>query len=286
MKKVLSLSIAALIILATIAVSTWAYFADTETSNNNVFSAGTLDLKINGGNANVSTVGTLSNMKPGTSSSASFVTLSNAGSLTGDLSVSFNVVTDIESTGNTEFEKDSDHNVSGIVDTTGAADGTTLIDSTAAWVTNIYAGCTVAINTTDIRTIISNTATTLTVDAGAQIVNTDIYAISVGELGGQVEIAPFIDVNNNGVFNAGVDIALKSDGTATSGGLQWDTVDNFSSVVWSATDINKTLAGTNPGPAGSVKFFLPWRWVEPGITDNSAQGDSCKLNITFTLKQS
>ena len=44
MKKILGLTVAALLVLALVGGGTWAYFSDVETSEDNVFTAGTLNL--------------------------------------------------------------------------------------------------------------------------------------------------------------------------------------------------------------------------------------------------
>ena len=44
MKKILGLTVAALLVMALVGGGTWAYFSDVETSSGNVFTAGTLDL--------------------------------------------------------------------------------------------------------------------------------------------------------------------------------------------------------------------------------------------------
>ena len=44
MKKILGLTIAALMVMGLVGVGTWAYFSDTETIGDNQFLAGTLDL--------------------------------------------------------------------------------------------------------------------------------------------------------------------------------------------------------------------------------------------------
>ena len=46
MKKILGLTIAAILVIAMVAAGTYAYFSDTETSSANTFTAGTLDLKV------------------------------------------------------------------------------------------------------------------------------------------------------------------------------------------------------------------------------------------------
>ncbi len=46
MKKILGLALAAVLVMAMVGGGTWAYFSDTETSSDNLITAGTLDLKI------------------------------------------------------------------------------------------------------------------------------------------------------------------------------------------------------------------------------------------------
>jgi predicted ribosomally synthesized peptide with SipW-like signal peptide len=94
-KKIIGLSIAALLILALVGGATWALFSDTETSANNTLVAGTLDLNINGGNTAVSTF-SAANVKPGDNNDANQAAASsillNKGSLAGKLTMSAAVV--------------------------------------------------------------------------------------------------------------------------------------------------------------------------------------------------
>ncbi len=46
MKKILGLTIAAVVIIGLVAGGTWAYFSDTETTTGNTFTAGTIDLSL------------------------------------------------------------------------------------------------------------------------------------------------------------------------------------------------------------------------------------------------
>ncbi len=87
MKKILGLTIAAIMVIAMVGGGTWSYFSDTETSTNNSLTAGTLDLNINGGNTAVTTF-SATGKAPGDSGSGN-VTLSNVGNLTGKLSITF-----------------------------------------------------------------------------------------------------------------------------------------------------------------------------------------------------
>ncbi len=89
MKKILGLAIAAIAVIAVAGVSTWAYFSDTETSTNNIFAAGTLDLKTSNDAVNytdgvTATWGSGNNpVAPGYSSSGT-VTLKNLGNIAAD----------------------------------------------------------------------------------------------------------------------------------------------------------------------------------------------------------
>jgi len=86
---------------------TLALFSDTETSTGNTFTAGTLDLKVDGGDSNV-VMFSVSDVKPGDSGSAE-ITLTNAGSLDGYLDITFsNVVDDDPSLTEPEDEVDDD----------------------------------------------------------------------------------------------------------------------------------------------------------------------------------
>lgn len=100
-----------------------------------------------------------------------------------------------------------------------------------------------------------------------------------GELGAKVQIAPWIDLNSNGTFDAGSDIALTSAGGVSTAALQWATVDAFAD---NATYSNVIASFTS---STTARFYLPWDFVEPGSKDNSAQGDGFSFGITYSLRQ-
>ncbi len=81
MKKIIGLGIAVAVIIALVTTGTWALFSDTETSSDNVFQAGTIDLTLGeSGGAPI----TLTNMKPGDTASGT-MTVTNVGTLPGSL---------------------------------------------------------------------------------------------------------------------------------------------------------------------------------------------------------
>jgi predicted ribosomally synthesized peptide with SipW-like signal peptide len=85
MKKILGLTVAALMVMGLVGSGTWAYFSDTESVNSNVFSAGTIDLKVDG-NEWTSPL-SLTNLKPGDTSSA--IVFLNNGTLEGEITFSW-----------------------------------------------------------------------------------------------------------------------------------------------------------------------------------------------------
>lgn len=102
MKKIIGLTVAALLIIGIIGGGTFAYFSDTETSVSNTLTAGTLDLNINGGDIAVTTL-SVSDVAPGDSGSDNS-TLANIGSLLGELDISTTEVTNTPGAGGTEYE--------------------------------------------------------------------------------------------------------------------------------------------------------------------------------------
>ena len=100
MKKILGLTVAALLVMALVGGGTWAYFSDPEESTGNVFTAGTLDLKTNDADG-FDAVWTLSDMIPGTSTTdEQTIVVKNIGTMNGSsLDVIFaNVWDDYEAT--------------------------------------------------------------------------------------------------------------------------------------------------------------------------------------------
>ena len=83
MKRILISLMTVALVSALIGGGVYAYFSDTETSTGNTFTAGTLDLNLDGGNINVVKF-TVSDVKPGDSGGGSW-TVANVGSIAGYL---------------------------------------------------------------------------------------------------------------------------------------------------------------------------------------------------------
>ena len=84
---------------------TFAYFSDTETSEGNTFTAGTLNLKVGDVDSTTEKIN-IPNLKPDDSGNAADWTVQNTGSITGDLSISIPSITNNENT-ITEPEQDA-----------------------------------------------------------------------------------------------------------------------------------------------------------------------------------
>ncbi|MFC2072052.1 TasA family protein [Chloroflexota bacterium] len=109
MKKILGLTVAALLVMGLVGGGTWAYFSDPETSTGNILTAGTLDLTLNGGDSDVKIIDTsVSNIYPGASSS-NYTTLVNAGSLAGELEIEFSAITNTGLNDGSEFADNIGH---------------------------------------------------------------------------------------------------------------------------------------------------------------------------------
>ena len=94
MKKKLSISILALLLVGVLAFGAFAYFSDTEASTGNSFTAGTLDLNIDGANTNVVKFN-LDKMRPGNQPIGKY-TLKNVGNISGFLDIEDVTVVNLE----------------------------------------------------------------------------------------------------------------------------------------------------------------------------------------------
>ena len=94
MKKILISLLGLILVIGLVGLGVFAYFSDKETSNGNIFTAGTLDLNIDGGNTNVVKF-TVANMRPGNQPKGSY-TLANVGTINGFLDLENIVVANAE----------------------------------------------------------------------------------------------------------------------------------------------------------------------------------------------
>ncbi|NCT55626.1 hypothetical protein GW755_02145 [bacterium] len=105
MKNYLLLVIFSLALLNRFSLPTSSLFTDQETSNGNALAAGTLDLTVDDNQGSNVQNFTFNDLVPGDSKSNIF-TLKNIGSVPGKPTICIKNVTNVESTGTTEFESD------------------------------------------------------------------------------------------------------------------------------------------------------------------------------------
>jgi predicted ribosomally synthesized peptide with SipW-like signal peptide len=107
---------------------------------------------------------------------------------------------------------------------------------------------------------------------------------SVGELGGLLKVAFWMDINKDGTWSSG-DYYLKSDGTkvswasgSTLPSAAYDILNNYDSKSWANV---QTVNGT----ADAGNFRVEYNFPNGGSVDNQAQSDSCVFDIIFVLNQ-
>jgi predicted ribosomally synthesized peptide with SipW-like signal peptide len=102
LKKLIGLSLAALILLSLTATGTWAFFRDTETAKNNTLTAGTLNLQVGAADPMGESI-LIENIRPGDAHNLASWSVRNKGSLSGGFSVSVETVNNAEN-GRSEVE--------------------------------------------------------------------------------------------------------------------------------------------------------------------------------------
>lgn len=138
MNKKILISLSVIGIAAAIAIGgTIAYFSDTETSENNTFAAGTMDLDIDGDDIAVQTMNLL-DKAPGDSGTAN-ATLKNSGSLDGELDVVMGTVTNYPCTDDTYGKNDGTEYCTSDAGTLGGSAQMALyvdVDESGTWNTD------------------------------------------------------------------------------------------------------------------------------------------------------
>lgn len=98
MKKVIALTLAALLIIGMVGGGTWAYFSDTETSQSNTLIAGSLDLQVGTADPCTESIDLGFQLQPGDSGNAADWTVNNLGSIGGTLKIEMGSITNYENT--------------------------------------------------------------------------------------------------------------------------------------------------------------------------------------------
>ena len=98
MKKVIGLTLAAILIAGIAGAGTWAFFSDSEVSQNNTITAGTLDLQVGATDPCTESVDVGTQIQPGASGNAADWTTTNLGNVSGTLKVEISSITNYENT--------------------------------------------------------------------------------------------------------------------------------------------------------------------------------------------
>lgn len=98
MKRILGLTVAALMVMGLVGGGTWAFFSDPETTTGNTLSAGTLSLSVES-EESWSTPVTFADLQPGAAAQQTVIDLENTGSLSGDLYMKISSVVPSTGTG-------------------------------------------------------------------------------------------------------------------------------------------------------------------------------------------
>lgn len=132
MKSILISFMTMALVGALIGGGIYAYFSDTESSAGNTFTAGTLDLQVDGENPWTSTAVTISDMEPGLAATPVDITCENAGNLPGDLYMRITSVTD---TGQTINEPECVAEGGSWTSPSGPCNGNTPVDDISTQIT-------------------------------------------------------------------------------------------------------------------------------------------------------
>ncbi len=295
MKKILGLTIAALLVMALVGGGTWAYFSDPETSTGNILTAGTLNLELGGTGQILTWASTADDVYPGRTG-AGTITISYSGTLGGELDIDFDTtVMNTESTDTSELDV--------TYDTTGSAeDGDTAGELGDAALMAVYidvdGGGWNSSSDIGLETIIDTdyswTATVTAVDADVATsttlqdtdlvgATTDFYKdmIVVIDSGAGVgqwrKITAFNETTDTITVSPAFTITpdTTSDFTVTS--LKYYTIESYEDITWDDVFNGPATGGT------SDDIYLDWK--VPQTATNSIQGDSVTFDITFTLEQ-
>lgn len=132
MKSILISFMTMALVGALIGGGVYAYFSDTETSAGNTFTAGTLDLQVDGENPWTSTAVTISDMEPGVAATPVDITCENTGSLTGDL---YMRITGVADSGQTINEPECVAEGGSWTSPSGPCNGNTPVDDISTQIT-------------------------------------------------------------------------------------------------------------------------------------------------------
>jgi len=294
MKKILGLTIAALLVMALVGGGTWAYFSDVEQTTANIFTAGTLDLQLSDSSE---LVGSVSDLAPGTGETTPLlgdVTLTKAGSVTATLDIAFDTTvlnpenydaaTDEAELWDATFNPGGD---------TVTADGDTGelganalialfidVDGGGVWTSGDIG--LASDNSIYLFTDVAAISATSDASPSTLILTDSDHGAAVDSLIGmmlQLTVAneARLIVDNDDTTITVADPFSANIGTVayTVETLKWDAIDNYEGKAWT-----NVYTGNMTGPDD---FTILYR--VPTSVGNDCQGDGVDFTIDFTLQQ-
>jgi len=284
MKKILGLTVAALLVMALVGGGTWAYFSDVEQTDTNVLTAGVLDLTRDGASGTTTAFLTTSvgNVAPGDSNTDSTLLKNTAGTMTGELDINLGSIGETAGTvgefaGGTDLAGklyvaiwlDKDAGASWNSDDVGLQ---ATADTTYSYVAGVSG------NTAD-----SGTTTTLT---DAALTEADDYwngfkiTITSGAMNGLEGVVTDFDAASDTLTVTAFPSAISTETYDLDGPLyatmsSYHNLGNYDNVLTMAID----------GSPGDDWDFVV-EWLIPATEGNTIQGDKAQFDsISFTLEQ-
>jgi len=295
MKKILGLSVAALLVMALVGGGTWAYFSDVEQTTANIFTAGTLDLQLSDSSE---LVGSVADLAPGTGEPIASplkgdITLTKAGNINATLDIEFDTsVTNLENYSAPVDEAEAYHvtgNPGG--DSNTNADGelgaNALIalyidvDTSGTWTSGdigldsgssdyAFADVTAISETCD-----SSTSTTVLTDSDHGAAESALVGmmlqLTVADEARLITANTTTSITVTDPFSANIGTVAYTVET-----LKWDAIDDYQGAAW--TNVYSGNMTTSPDD-----FIIRYR--VPTSVGNDCQGDGVDFTIDFTLQQ-
>ena len=288
MKKILGLTVVALLIMGLVGGGTWAYFSDPETSTGNILTAGTLDLTLGG--SGLLTAG-ITDVYPGqgepTATSAS-ATLTDNGSIAGEMDIAFDTtITNTESSDTSELGVTYDEDGAG-----GELGAEVLIavfldvDGGGAWTsgdiglesdssTYTHSGGIVSVDATGGTT--TTLIDTVTLTQAEDFYKGMVVEITSGPASGEARLITGSSQTGTSItVLSAFSTAITSSSVYTISNLQYDAINDYQSASWN--DVYSGAWTSSPDD-----FVILWR--VPTAVGNSIQGDDVQFDLTFTLEQ-
>ena len=294
MKKILGLTVAALLVMALVGGGTWAYFSDVEQTTANIFTAGTLDLQLSDSSE---LTGSVADLAPGTGETTPLlgdVTLTKAGNIDATLDIAFDTtVLNPENYDSAVDEAELYHATGNPGGDLVTADGDTGelganalialfidVDGGGVWTTGDIG--LESDSSTYLFTDVAAISATSDASASTTILTDADHGAAADALVGMMLQLTVADEARLITGNTTSTITVTDPFSANIGTvaytvetLKWDAIDDYESAAWT-----NVYSGNMVGPD---EFTILYR--VPTSVGNDCQGDGVDFTIDFTLQQ-